>query len=54
MFIQPLRLRMLVEALTSAVIGALIFAFAMLKLKLFKLEELSAVIKSKKLQKWLS
>jgi len=53
-FIQPLRLRMLVEALTSAGIGALIFALAMLKIKLFKLEELSAVIKSKKLQKWLS
>jgi PST family polysaccharide transporter len=54
MFIQPLRLRMLVEALTSAVLGALIFAITMLKLKLFKLEELSAVIKSEKLQKWLS
>jgi PST family polysaccharide transporter len=53
-FIQPLRVRMLVEALTSAVIGALIFALLMLKIKLFKLEELSAVIKSKKLQKWLS
>jgi PST family polysaccharide transporter len=54
MFINPLRLRMLVEALSSAVIGAIVFAIVLIKIKLFTVEELSSIVKSKKLQKWLS
>lgn len=53
-FINPLRLRMLVEALTAAVIGAVVFALVLIKIKLFTVEELSSLVKSKKLQKWLS
>ncbi|WP_430510801.1 putative polysaccharide biosynthesis protein [Gottfriedia solisilvae] len=54
LFINPLRLRMLVEALTSAGVGAIVFTIVLIKIKLFTVEELSSLIKSKKLQKWLS
>ncbi|MFB7141611.1 oligosaccharide flippase family protein [Gottfriedia sp. NPDC056225] len=54
MFINPLRLRMLVEALSSAVVGAIAFGIVLIKIKLFTVEELSSLVKSEKLLKWLS